>query len=82
MGIPVAVSSAERVSVSEEPSMNVDVCEKSDVEVDISVVAIFDSSQTNPGKDAVPSESISSLTATKLGVVVRSPEVGLEHYVI
>lgn len=62
--------------------MDVDVCERSDVEVDISVVAIFDSSQTIPGKDAVPSEPIRSLTATKLGVVMRSPEVGLEDHAI
>ena len=41
--------------------MDVDVCEKSEIEVDTSVVADLDSLQTNPGKDDVPSEPIKSL---------------------
>ena len=80
--IPVAVSLAELVSVSEETSMDVDVCEKSEIEVDVSVVADFDSLQTNPGKDDVPSEPINSLADIEPGVVMRSPEVGLEDHVI
>ena len=82
MDIPVPVSSAELVSVSEETSMDVDVCEKSEIEVDVSVVADFDSLQTNPGKDDVPSEPINSLADIEPGVVMRSPEVGLEDHVI
>ena len=56
-----AFSSAELVPVFEETSMDVDVCEKSEIEVDVSVVTDFDSLQTNPGKDDVPSEPIKSL---------------------
>ena len=82
MDIPVPVSSAELVSVSEETSMDVDACEKSEIEVDVSVVADFDSLQTNPGKDDVPSEPINSLADIEPGVVMRSPEVGLEDHVI
>ena len=61
VGIPDAVSSALLVPVSGETSMDVDVCEKLETEVDISVVAEFDSIENNPGKDAVPSEPIKSL---------------------
>ena len=76
--IPDAVSSAELVSVSEQTSKDVDVCEKSEIGVDTCVVADFDSLQTNPGQYAVRYEPIKSLTDTKLGVAMRSPEVGLE----
>ena len=62
--------------------MDVDVCEKSEIEVDTSVVADLDSLQTNPGKDAVPSEPNKSLIDTEPGVVMRSPEVGLEDHAV
>ena len=78
----VAVSSTELVSVSEETSMDADGCEKSEIEVDVFVVADIDSLQNNPGKDAVPSEPNTPLTDTEPGVVTRSPEVGLEDHVI
>ena len=78
----VAVSSTELVSVSEETSMDADGCEKSEIEVDVFVVADIDSLQNNPGKDAVPSEPIKSMTDTEPGVGMRSPEVGLEDHVI
>ena len=38
--IPVAVSLAELVSVSEETSMDVDVSETSEIEVDLSLIHI------------------------------------------
>lgn len=43
VGILIVVPSAMLVSVSDEPSMNVDVCEKSEIDVDTSVAADFDS---------------------------------------
>lgn len=80
--IPFVVPSAEPVPVSEEPSMDVDVCEKSEIGVDISVIAGFDSLHVTPGKDAIPSKPMKSLTDTDPEVVTRSPEVGLEDHVI
>ena len=81
--VPVVVPSAALVSISEETTKkDVDVCEESEIEVDISVVADFHSLQNNPGKDAVPSEPIKSMTDTEPGVGMRSPEVGLEDHVI
>ena len=80
--IPVAVYSVELVSVSTETSMDVDVREKSEIEVDISFVADFESLQTNPRKDDVPSEPFESLTDTEPGVGMPSPEVGLEYHAI
>ena len=80
--ILVAVSSTQLVSVFEEISMDVDVCEKSEIEVDISATADYDSLQTNPGNDAVPSKPIKSLTATEPGLGMRPPEVGFEEHAI
>ena len=46
------------MSVSEDTSTDMDVCEKLENKLDVSVDADFNSLQTNPGNDAVPSEPI------------------------
>ena len=64
--IPVVDSSAESVFVSEETSMDVNVCEKSKISMSFVLDPL----------------NHTWYTVTKPGVVMRSPEVGLEDYVI
>ena len=80
--IPTVVPCAEPLSISDETTTNMDVCQKSESDGGLPGVAHFDPLQTALGKEFVFSEPTIFPVDTEPEVAMLLPEVGLEEQAI